>query len=216
MPMLQSLSLISVFSVSLAISGAVYADDSKRLTRTLEYREQVVELDVEVGQAQLIATDEQAIRVEVDIKASETSWFELFGSTDVADIELATSVSDNKIRLALSDQGDINQTWRVYLPRNASVIMDMGVGQVEVDGMQADVDIDVGVGTAEVSYSHEYQKVELKSGVGEVRVDDNMLKHKVIRNLVSQSVSWQAPNYHQDMSELNVKVGVGEVIATHL
>lgn len=219
MTVTQSLSIVSLLSVSLGLSSQAFAEDAKRLTQELDYDSQLLVLDIDVGQANVIATDEAQVRIEVDVKAAETAWFNFFDSNDVDNIELATSVSDNRIKLGLSDQDDINQSWRVYVPRTANVRLDMGVGQIEVEGMEAGVDIDLGVGSALVKHSHDYKRIELESGVGEVRFDDNTLGVKVIRNLVSQSLTWQASDSYGDSkidSGLVVNVGVGEVVVSRL
>lgn len=215
----QALSIASLLSLSLGISSQAFADDAKRVTQSLDYTGQSVVLDIEVGQANVIATDETQVRIEVDIKATETAWFNFFDSNDVDDIQLAHIVSDNRIQLKLSEQDGINQSWRVYVPRTAAIVLDMGVGQIEVEGMESAVDIDLGVGSAQVSHAYNYQSVELESGVGEVRVDDAGLGESLRRNLVSQSLSWHAnddANANKAGSTLSVDVGVGEVIVSAL
>ena len=200
---LVSLSLI----VGLMSVGA-QAASSITLNDEFDYRGQKVALDMDVGQAELIAGDQDKVRVEVVVKANDSKWFGFWQNSDVSSAKFDILDNDDKLVLRLADQDDVNQKWRVYLPRNAALKVDAGVGEVIVDGLSASIEVQLGVGRAEIIHQASFGDVSLESGVGEVSIREGGQRLKVDQNLVSQS-------YHQQGGagddHLYVSVGVGEI-----
>jgi|GEM_PF-1718933 len=208
---LSSVMVVSAAFSSLAITSAA-AETAKSLSQTYAYDGQQVRLDMDIGSAKFIATDEQEIRVEVVVTPSESHWFSLWNSLDIDDVELNVIEASKEIELKLSEQDDVKQEWVVYLPRQAAVNLNVGVGQVEVSNMENSIDIDLGVGHAEVRHEILYRSVSLESGVGEVSVDLQGQPVAVSRNFVRQT-------YHKEeqtgFGQLNVNVGVGQIEVHH-
>jgi len=208
---LSSLLVISAAFSSLAVTSSS-AETAKLLNQTYAYDGQKVLLDMDIGSVKFIATDEQDIRVEVLVTPSESNWFSLWNSLDIDDIELDVSEASKEIELKLTEQDDIKQEWVVYLPRQAALNLNVGVGQVEVSNMENSIDIDLGVGHAEVRHEILYRSVSLESGVGEVSVDLQGQAVEVSRNFVRQT-------YHNEaqagFGQLNVNVGVGQIDVHH-
>ncbi|QYJ81516.1 hypothetical protein [Shewanella aegiceratis] len=200
---LVSLSLL----VGLMSVGA-QAASSITLNDEFDYRGQKVALDMDVGQAELIAGDQDKVRVEVVVKANDSKWFGFWQNSDVSSAKFDILDDGDKLVLRLADQDDVNQKWRVYLPRNAALKVDAGVGEVIVDGLSASIEVELGVGRAEITHQASFGDVSLESGVGEVSIRDGGQRLKVNQNLVSQSYHQQgtAGNDH-----LYVSVGVGEI-----
>ncbi|QYK11997.1 hypothetical protein K0I63_14725 [Shewanella rhizosphaerae] len=200
---LVSLSLL----VGLMSVGA-QAASSITLNDEFDYRGQKVALDMDVGQAELIAGDQDKVRVEVVVKANDSKWFGFWQNSDVSSAKFDILDDGDKLVLRLADQDDVNQKWRVYLPRNAALKVDAGVGEVIVDGLSASIEVELGVGRAEITHQASFGDVSLESGVGEVSIRDGGQRLKVNQNLVSQS-------YHQQGAagddHLYVSVGVGEI-----
>ncbi|CAM2894862.1 hypothetical protein SHLO109777_06330 [Shewanella loihica] len=200
---LVSLSLL----VGLMSVGA-QAASSITLNDEFDYRGQKVALDMDVGQAELIAGDQDKVRVEVVVKANDSKWFGFWQNSDVSSAKFDILDDGDKLVLRLADQDDVNQKWRVYLPRNAALKVDAGVGEVIVDGLSASIEVELGVGRAEITHQASFGDVSLESGVGEVSIRDGGQRLKVNQNLVSQS-------YHQQGTagddHLYVSVGVGEI-----
>lgn len=189
-------------------SVAAYAESKVTLSDNFQYDGKTVLLDMDVGKAEMIATDEADIRVEVVIKASDGNWLSFWNRSDINDVNLAVVERDNKLVLKVDNQDDINQDWRVYLPRGAALEVDAGVGEVIVDGLTSSIDVDLGVGRAEIKHQNQYGNIALESGVGEVSVTQNGQRQTVKQSLVSQSYHSQNSN-HQ--AHLFVSVGVGEI-----
>ncbi|MCG9697355.1 hypothetical protein [Shewanella sp. Isolate11] len=194
--------LLSVCSMDANASSEVTLVDE------FNYQGQQVVLDMDVGRAELIASDDEQVRVEVSVKASDTNWLSFWSNKDVTTVTLAVVDSSDKLVLKLSEQDDLNQDWRIYLPRHAKLKVDAGVGEVIVDGLSASIDIDLGVGRTEIKHQAQYGEMTLKSGVGEVSISENGKALAVDRNLVSQSFHKQQSGSDE---QLYVSVGVGEI-----
>ena len=208
---LSSMLVISAAFSTLAITP-VQADADRSLSQTFNYNGQQVLLDMDVGSAEVFATDEQEIRVEVVVSNADSSWFSLWSSLELDDVELDVDLESKRITLKLNEQDDIKQEWKIYLPRQAAVNLNVGVGQVEVTNMESDVDIDLGVGHAQIKHSIIYSSVSLESGVGEVTVEDGGRALAIDRNFVRQAY------YNEDntgFGELSVNVGVGQIEVEH-
>jgi hypothetical protein len=209
---------MSISTLSKIITGLVFAlafysatslaESRVTLSDNFQYYGQTVLLDMEVGKAEMIATDDTEVRVEVSIKASDGHWFSFWNDTDINDVNLAVVEQDNKLVLKVDQQDGINQEWRVYLPRGAALEVNAGVGEVVTDGLTNSIDVDLGVGRAEIKHQTQYGNVALESGVGEVSVRQNGQRQTVKQSLVSQSYHSQNSNYQ---AHLFVSVGVGEI-----
>ncbi|BAJ03285.1 hypothetical protein [Shewanella violacea] len=208
---LSSVIVIAAAFSSLAVTS-VLADSAKTLSHSYAYDGQKVMLDMDVGSAKFIATDEQNIRVEVLVTPSERNWLSLWSSAEIDDIKLDVIQASDGIALKLNDQDDVKQQWIVYLPRHAAIKLNLGVGQVEVNNMENSIDIDLGVGHAEIRHEILYRSVSLESGVGEVSVDLLGRQIEVSRNFVTQAYN----NEDQTgFGQLNVNVGVGQIDVHH-
>ncbi|QLE86395.1 hypothetical protein FLM48_15730 [Shewanella sp. Scap07] len=184
------------------------AQEGKQLQQNYSYHGQAVVLDIEVGRVEVIATDESEVRVEVEVVASQSSWFNMWQQGDVSEIEIDADEQNDRLVLKLNHQDDLKQNWRVYLPRDAATDVDIGIGEVEVAGLENDLAIDLGVGRVVVNNQHRYRDIELSSGVGEVQVRHNGEKVKVDQALVSQSYEQSSAT---GQYQLLVSVGVGQV-----
>ncbi|NRD72747.1 hypothetical protein HQQ94_05685 [Shewanella sp. VB17] len=190
----------------------VQAHSDKMLNQSYDYHGQQVLLDLDVGSAEVFATDEQDIRIEVRVSHSQSSWFSLWTTADLDDIDLEVKQTSNYIKLKLSDQDDVRQQWKIYLPRQAAIDLNVGVGKIEVNNMESDVNIDLGVGHAQVNYGILYGSVALESGVGEVNMAHLGRLVTVEQNFVRQAY------YHKEgagFGQLSVNVGVGQIDVEH-
>ena len=208
---LSSIMVVSAAFSSIAVTSAS-ADSAKSLAQTYAYDGQKVLLNMDIGSVKFIATDEQEIRVEVIITPSESNWFSLWSSLDIDDVELDVIEASKEIELKLTEQDDVKQEWLVYLPRQAAVNLNVGVGQVEVLYMENSIDIDLGVGHAEIRHEILYRSVSLESGVGEVSVDLQGRQVEVSRHFVRQTYHHED---HTGFGQLNVNVGVGQIDVHH-
>ncbi|MBV7314462.1 hypothetical protein [Shewanella sp. NIFS-20-20] len=201
------LRMAAMATLLIMTSAAANAEASRTLQASYPFQGQEVLLDIGVGSVKVMTTDEPIIRVEVEVKAAETGWFS-WGDVDLEYLALAPSQSAHRLALSLNEQDDINQHWLVYLPKEAAVEIDFGVGEVLVTGIEGDLRVDLGVGNVGISHQHHYQDIDLDAGVGEVTIFSQGHALETNRSLVSQSYAV----HQQGQGELTVKVGVGEIM----
>ncbi|MCL1050929.1 hypothetical protein L2755_15020 [Shewanella abyssi] len=190
-------------------SSMAYAASSRTLTQSYEYDGQAVSFDMELGSAKIIATDDNDIRVEVVVDDSDSHWLFFWGKTDLDNIKIDAHNNPQELSIGLSEQDNIQQEWIVYLPKQAALVLEMGVGQIEVSGMTSDIDIDLGVGSARVEHQTLFSHVELDSAVGEVSITELGQRLVVKRGIINQSYSHTDAGGNGDLS---INVGVGEIV----
>lgn len=181
--------------------------EERTLSQTFAYQGETLYLDVGVGEVEIEAVDGDEVAVEVVLTPSNAGW--LFGgNTDLGDVEISPRITEGKrMVLSLNDNDDLKEQWRIKLPANAAVSVDMGVGRIATSGLDNSLKIDLGVGEVQVNHSHDYGSISLHSGVGEVNYIRNGQQQQVSQTLVSQSFQSQSGG----SGKLKVDVGVGEV-----
>lgn len=195
--------------VALAIAAVLFSTASLGKSRvTLEETISIdanssIKVEVPVGSLTIETYDGDDIILEVEIKESDNDWF---SSADLDDAEIDIDKSGNSVHLEI-DMEDVVQKWEMKIPKDAHLDIDLGVGEVEIDGFERDANIDVGVGEVDLNLSgNNYREIELESGVGGVDLNGfSNVDGK--RKLVSESVEWRGKGDY----ELNIDVGVGEV-----
>ena len=204
--------LLNTNIAALTLTGLLMAAPAlagdKTLTQSFNYQGEVLHLDVGVGEVELIASDSDQIEVRVELEGTKTGFMFFGDKRDVSDVELDVNLKEGtRLSLSLSDNDDVKEQWRIFMPASVAVNLEMGVGRVETRGMDNSLEIDLGVGEVKVNHSHEYADVELTSGVGDVSFSVNGRQAGVQRAMVSASYSARL----QGQGNLHVDVGVGEV-----
>ncbi|GLS82910.1 hypothetical protein [Paraferrimonas haliotis] len=193
----------------LLLSTSVTAQDARRFQQTIEPHGDTIELQISVGQLQVLASDDDKVHLDVMVEADpESDGWRLFASTpDLSDLELTSKTHKQRLLLELNKQKDIKQQWTLYLPKSQSLTVEMGVGEAEIGGVVDDLRVDLGVGTVRVDAEHsDYSELDLVAGVGDVRVD-RAFPGTSSRHMVGEEFSYQG----QGDSIVSVKVGVGSV-----
>ncbi|MCL1058309.1 hypothetical protein L2729_09915 [Shewanella gelidimarina] len=195
------------------VSTTAFAASTRTLSQSYAYNGQVVNLDMDIGSAKFIATDNSEIKIEVVVESADTNWLFFWGDTDLNKVAIESTVTTSNISLMLSEQGNIEQQWTVYLPTQAALSLDVGIGSVEVTGLSNNIDIELGIGSARVEHQTLFNTVELDSGVGDVSISELGKQLAVEDNVLAQSYS------SKDLSgeaALSVDVGVGEIVVVKL
>ncbi|MBT1443333.1 hypothetical protein KJI95_02160 [Shewanella sp. JM162201] len=207
---------MSKFVPVIALCGLVSLSASaaeKHLSQVFAYQGEALVLDVGVGEVEIVSASDNQFRVDVVVESANSGFLFFSSKKDVSDIELQSELTKGeRLALKLTDDDDVKQRWKITLPAEAKVKIDMGVGQITATGLDNSVDIDLGVGEVNVSHSHEYADISLHSGVGEVSYTVNGTEIDVERAMVSQSYQASA----RGDGALSVDVGVGEVEITKL
>ncbi|GAB3018155.1 hypothetical protein [Bowmanella dokdonensis] len=160
-------------------------------------------LDVPVGEVQIEAYEGTDIEYRVKVREADGGWFSSF---DRDDVEVRQSSSSDRIKLEV-DLEDTEQEWHVKVPSHLNLILELGVGEMNIENASRDLDVEVGVGSIDVSLAgKDYRRIELEAGVGEADLK-GFTNYSSDRAIVSEEVSWRGEGHY----EIKAKVGVGEV-----
>ncbi len=191
--------------LALALTAPAFAASSKRIEHTIDaadlnhidFEISVAELDIEVYDG---TTDE----LDVSLRA-QRNWF-LFGRRNIDDVEIEIDTKGDSLELRLDEQ-NIEQDWRVRLPAHLAVSMEMGVGDVDIDGFANELRLELGVGSVQVDVvDMDFETIHVETGVGDssIRGFDGGADNE--RNIVG------ADSFYQGQGEyvIEIEVGVGD------
>ncbi len=184
----------------------VHAASTKMITESfdttglerLELNISIAELDIEIYEGDT---------VDVEILLEGERRFFGFSREDVDDIDLAQDVMGSALYLTIEDR-DIEQHWLVRVPAKLALEVELGVGEVSVEGVRNALDMEVGVGEVRVSVFEEaINEIWLDVGVGDAifrgmneRVDNE-------RSFISDGARYFGQGEHN----IRIDLGVGEV-----
>lgn len=186
------------------ITTSVIAKDRVYLSESIRLAEDAhVSFDIRVGSLHIETYDGDIMELDIEVKEGDNGWF---SSADMEDVELDIDGDDEDISLEV-DVEDVVQKWRVKLPRTASIDIDLGVGEVDIENFERSAFIDVGVGEVDIELvSDDYREIELESGVGGADLDGFKGADRE-RNMVNESIRWRGKGEY----DIEVDVGVGDI-----
>jgi hypothetical protein len=162
----------------------------------------VLELNVPVGQVDIETYEGNEIILDVVVTESDDAWF---SSTDWDEIQLEKDISGKTVSLEI-DAEDTKQEWTLRIPKDASIDLDIGVGEVDIEDAARDVKVDMGVGSTDIELeSDDYRSIYIETGVGDASLKgfDNI---ESTRSVVSEEISWRGEGKYM----ISVDVGVGD------
>jgi hypothetical protein len=97
---------------------------------------------------------------------------------------------------------------RVEVPRDVAVALEMGVGDLSIDGVQGDLSAELGVGDVNVSlHERDVRAVNLEVGIGDATLDHGAHRQSV-SGLFGRKVRWSDG---VGRSRVNVELGIGDI-----
>jgi hypothetical protein len=169
-----------------------------------------VRLEFPVGELKVVPTDEPRVRFELRVRCS--------GRSDERCEELA-----NRLVLDNDDEGTtlhlklhkfhqwsnhgMTVMGELRVPRSLSVKIEMGVGELDIDGIEGDLDVELGVGEAAIRAPRAHAgHVSVETGVGDANIHgggSDTERH----GFIGSHATWDAGSGH---SAVRLHVGVGE------
>jgi hypothetical protein len=155
-----------------ALAGSPAAADDSRTVRNLRgswaIGDRTVRLDLPPGEIAVEQAKNGQVTVDLDVRCA------IGHDCDEADrVELDTRSEASAFRIGVrgmpvvSARG-ISLRGTIYVPRGASVEIDMGAGELHVRGLDGDLDIDVGAGEVKVRMPEKsVRSVHLGVGIGD-------------------------------------------------
>lgn len=175
--------------------------------------EQRIRLEFSVAELEVLGHDGRNVVVEIEARCR---WSRGDCEGGLEDLRIDIDTTDRKLIVELEglprwykEHIEIEGTIRV--PRGQELEIDMGVGEVRVEGMTGDLHVELGVGEVEVRTSREILgRIMLDTGVGEAHLfgDDGTSQGR--RSFfVGSEVAWDEGDGE---ARIDIEVGVGEIV----
>ena len=193
-------------ALMLLLSNAALAASSKVITRNIAADDlQDLRLDISVAELDMEISDGDLIELEIRLEAQRRFFGLRAGSVDDVDLETRRSGTELTLRI---DERDVEQHWTVIVPAHLALRIELGVGEVRIDGLNNDLDMEVGVGEVRVDAVEEaFGSIELQTGVGEATISGMRSPSDNERNFISADAYYSGNGEHA----ISIELGVGEI-----
>ncbi|MDP2560083.1 hypothetical protein [Psychrobium sp. 1_MG-2023] len=165
------------------------------------------ELDAHVGTVKVSSSADDKIHIYV--KVSEKDGWGVFKSSP-KDAKLTVNNNHGKLSVSLNDD-DYGEEWHIQIPQLETLDVDLGVGEMTVKDISANLQLDVGVGEVKVySDVNSFGVANVEAGVGAAQVKASSGTKDANRAMVSEEVVWRGTGQYK----MDVEVGVGDASIT--
>ena len=201
-----------ILLVSVLVAGGAHAATVRTLEEKLALAPgNVLEIDLPVGELRVEGTAADGGDVTVEIECSK--WRRRCQSA-AEDIELDLRRRGERLYVEVSGwprwgTGGLSLKVFVNVPHSSALNVDMGVGQVTIEGLHSSISIDLGIGDVEVEMAAEFvHSVNLESGIGEstMALDGESVRNK--RSFLGDELRWSEGS---GKARINVDLGIGAI-----
>lgn len=204
---------IFVFGIAGLIAGSAQAATVVRsLEQTLNLEpNETLALDLPIGDLKVVGSSSAETRITIDIKCSRGR-----RRCESAAEELEIRVRRRANRQILELEGwprwgssGLSVEVLARVPPTTPLSVDMGVGEITVEGLESDLWIDLGVGEIDVEMaSANVRSVNLDSGIGasSVSLDGHRVGAK--RSFLGGKVDWSDG---EGSARIEIDLGVGKI-----
>jgi hypothetical protein len=176
-----------------------------------------VVFEMEVGELTIETADIEQVDVALDIRCRTSS---VTCERRMEQVEAVESRRDDRLQVAVSGIGKTTShrmevDARVRVPRRVELVVDMGIGELDISGVDRDLYVDMGIGEVRLRLdAAAVGSVYLDAGIGESALygpsDAEARSSRPF--LVGSELAWEEG---AGGSEVVVDLGIGE-IAVHL
>ena len=171
---------------------------------------QRVRLEFPVGELKVIPSDEPRVRFDLRVRCHGNSEEHC---EEVANrLVLDSDTEGNTLHLTLHKYPKWNNhgltiMGELRVPRSLAVQIDMGVGELDIDGIEGDLDVELGVGEAAIRASRSHAgRVSVETGIGDAKIHGGGSDTES-HGFIGSHATWAAGTGH---SAVRLHVGVGE------
>jgi hypothetical protein len=193
-----------------------WADSRRELREGLPVGDsEKVIVDFEVGELRIEAGSGDTVEVELDLRCKSTS---SRCERQLDDAEILLEQRGSRLHVGFEGLAKRNSKMEVdavvRMPAGVALSVDMGIGELRIDGIESDIYVDMGIGEASLSLSESsIRGVYLDTGIGESGVWASEGRARESRPfLIGSEVEWESG---AGESEIVVDLGIGE-ISVHL
>lgn len=200
--------LASCFIAASAEAGSV--ERTFDLDRKAEGIARVV-LEVGVGDVEVIAEEADRITAHVEVSTNKSWRGSARARRLLEELELKSDVRGDELHLSITrrddDDHNFGEDWTLRLPPGVALEIQLGVGELRILDLAADIEAEVGVGDVRIEGVHAgFGDISASCGVGDVSLRTPEGREEG-RGFIADSLDAQGPG----KARLDVEVGVGDV-----
>ncbi|UCE19112.1 MAG: hypothetical protein JSV84_01840 [Gemmatimonadota bacterium] len=170
---MRSLVLNLVIATLFVLDAAVFADTTVRtLTKELSVEEaEWVFIELPIGELEVKGSGGNVLSFHLKVKCEDRDSDKCRRAAE--DIELEVDQHSDGIEIGIDHWPKFRNKGMslegfLEVPRQLVLEIDMGVGEVDISGMEDDIEIDIGVGEVSIEMNEsEVRSVSLDAGVGD-------------------------------------------------
>lgn len=208
-------SLVPALALALLVAAPAGADE---VVRTIEQSWSIsgvseVYLDFPVGEAIIEASDGDRVEFVMELECDDDGW----GSSSCPDraerIEVIGQEAGDRLEIEIDGYSKwrnrgLQLRLRMRVPERMALWVDMGIGELQIDGMRNDVTVDMGIGEASLNMlAEDVGRVALDTGIGEtsLRTPNGRTGSS---GLFTSEVDWPGATGE---ARVRVDLGIGEI-----
>ena len=208
-----ALPLALAVSLATAVSSDAVARSTELETEPHTFKVSArhrVQVNFPVGQLQVLPGDDSQVRFEIRVRCRGGS--EERCESMANRLVLDSKDRDGTLRLTLDDYPKWhNKGFQVmatmHVPRTMPVRVEMGVGQLSIEGLEGDLNVDLGVGEADIVTSRvRAQDVSVDTGIGDASIRGGGVDTRR-HGFIGASASWDGG---KGSAKVRLHVGVGD------
>ena len=171
-----------------------------------------VVVDFEVGELRIELSPSSRVEVELDLRCKSRS---ASCERRLEEVEIFLEQRGSKVLVSFDGlskrlSNSIETDCLVRVPRSAELSVDMGVGDLEIEGIERDIFVDLGIGQASLTLPERaVRAVYLDTGIGESKVwgsEGTVSESRPF--LIGSEVEWESG---PGQAEIVVDLGIGEI-----
>lgn len=202
--------MLSTLVLVLAVLPAA-ADEVRTLKEEFPLEPaQTIRLDLPIGRLEVEGTEGDRAEVVVDVECRRRR---RRCEEALEDIRLSSSTRKNKLVLEIEGYPKWGRGLSIdvaaAIPHGNALEIDMGIGAIEIEGLENDLSIDLGIGEVEVLMEEAaVRAVNLDIGIGASSLDLPDGHFEGTRFLLGNEIEWAQGN---GSANIEIDLGIGEV-----
>jgi hypothetical protein len=202
--------------LSVALIAGVVPAGASEIIRSFKQQISVggadeIALDFPVGEVTVEAWDNPQVNLEVKVACNKrTSRCEEAAKA----VRLVYNTSGNRLRVEMKDWPKfsggkgLHVIAKINVPHDRPLWMDLGVGELNVQGTTGDLTVDLGVGEVNMTLpKNAIRSVNLDTGIGEANLNADG-QHYERAGLITRQLTWDKGTGN---ARVKVDCGVGEI-----
>jgi hypothetical protein len=133
-----------------------------------------IRLEFPVGELKVVATDEPHVRFDLKVRCRNSSdeRCEEMANRLILDSDDTGGTLNLKLhKFPHWNNHGMTVIGQLWVPRTLAVDIEMGVGELDIAGLEGDIDVDLGVGDADIRASRsQASHVSVETGIGDAEI----------------------------------------------